>query len=269
MSTLPLFRTLSAGLVLATSTAISILPASAADAPAPAAATAAPAGKAPAAREVVDKYIAAIGGKEAVLKHGTSAVKGRWEVPVMSQGGEFELLRSKPGLQVMRIKMGDQGTILNGCDGKIAWTVNPFVGAMLLEGKMLEQAIEEADYFSILREPNTYKVLETVGLKKFNGKDAIQLKVVSKAGRETAEFYDPANGLLIGQRTSQETPQGTVEATLTFSDYKKFTDILQPTKILISAGGFEQVLTLTAVEYDKVPETAFAPPDEIKALLKK
>jgi hypothetical protein len=52
------------------------------------------------------------------------------------------------------------------------------------------------------------------------------------------------------------------------SDYKKFGDLLLPTTMKQTAMGVQQVLTITAVEFDNVPPSMFEPPAQIKALLK-
>lgn len=223
----------------------------------------------PPAKEVIAKAVQAVGGKEAILKQNSQRLKGRWEMANVGQGGDFELLRAKPNKQLLRVKLGDQGQIVNGYDGKVGWMLNPFAGPMLLEGKMLDQAAEEAEFYNSLHEEKNFKSMETVGLNKFEGKEAIELKLVTKSGRELREFYDPKTGLLIGSKAVHESPQGPNEVTIGMHDYKKMGDLLQPTRLTVKGEGFEQVLTISSVEYDSVPDKEFDLPDEIKSLLKK
>ncbi len=232
-------------------------------------AAAVPDSKLPPGKEVIAKFIRAIGGEDAILKHASMVFKGKWEMPGMAQGGDFELIRAKPNKQLLRIKLGDQGQILNGYDGKVGWMLSPFTGAMLVDGKLLDQTIEEADFYNILhREPN-YKSLETVGTARMDGKDCVELKVVTKSGREVREFYDAKTGLLVATKSTQESPQGPNQVTLTFSNYQKMSDLLQATRLQVKAGEFEQVITISSVEYDSAPDKEFDLPAEIKALLKK
>jgi hypothetical protein len=44
---------------------------------------------------------------------------------------------------------------------------------------------------------------------------------------------------------------------------------MQPSKLQIKAGEFDQVVTITSVEFDKVADKEFELPTEVKALLKK
>lgn len=225
--------------------------------------------KLPPAKEVIAKFVQAVGGKEAILKQNSQRLKGKWEMASVGQGGDFELLRAKPNKQVLRVKMGDQGQIVNGYDGKVGWMLNPFTGPMLLEGKMLDQASEEAEFYNVLHEEKSFKSMETAGVSQFDGKEAIELKLVTKSGREIREFYDAKTSLLIGTKAVHESPQGPNEVTVAFHDYKKMGDVLQPTRLTVKGEGFEQVLTISSIEYDSVPGKEFDLPDEIKSLLKK
>ena len=225
--------------------------------------------KSPPAREVIAKFVQAIGGKEAILKQSSQRLKGKWEMASMGQGGDFELLRAKPNKQLLRVKLGDQGQIVNGYDGKIGWMLNPFTGPMLLEGKMLDQASEEAEFHSVLHDEKSFKSMETAGVRQFDGKESIELKLVTRSGREITEFYDAKTSLLIGTKAVHESPQGPTELTVVFHDYKKMGNILQPTRFVVKGEGFEQVLTVSSIEYDSVPDKEFDLPDEIKSLPKK
>jgi len=222
----------------------------------------------PPASEVIARFLEAIGGKDAVLKHTSMAIKGKFDMGGLGQG-DFEMLKAKPNRQLFRIKLGDQGQIVNGFDGKVGWTVNPFTGAMLLEGKLLAQTADEAEFYSILHRDSDLKSIETVGSAQVDGKDCVELKVVTKSGREVREFFDAKTGLLVATKSTQESPQGAAEVTLIFTDYKKFDDLMQATRIKVQTAGMEQTLTISSVEYDKVPDKEFDLPADVQALIRK
>ncbi|CAN5833203.1 hypothetical protein BH18ACI5_BH18ACI5_12940 [soil metagenome] len=71
-----------------------------------------------------------------------------------------------------------------------------------------------------------------------------------------------------GSIVSRKSPMGTVTATSTITEYKKFGDILQPTVLKQSTTGVEIVTTFATVEYDKVAPATFDLPAAIKALVK-
>jgi hypothetical protein len=250
-----------AGLVAAF--ALVSLVASAADTPAKAT------GKLPSGADVVAKPLKAIGGRDAVLKHTSTRLKGTWEMPAQSANGEFEMRQAKPNRRLMHLKLGSMGEIVNGYDGKAGWVTSPFAPPALIEGKMLDQTRDEAEYYAILHNPTNYQSLETVARSQFDNRECLELKLVTKSGREVREFYDAKTGLLAGTRGTQETQQGSGELTVTCLEYQKFGDLQQVSKLKIRSDQGDIAITITSVEYDTVPDAELEPPAEIKALLKK
>ena len=239
------------------------LVASAADTPAKAT------GKLPSAADVIAKYLKAIGGREAVLKHTSTRLKGAWEMPAQQEAkGEFELLQAKPSKRLMRMKLGTMGEIVNGYDGKAGWVTSPFAPPALMEGKMLDQTRDDADYYAVLHNPTDYRSLETVARTQFDNRECLELKLITKSGREVREFYDAKTGLLAGIRAIQETQQGSSETTVTCLEYQKFGDLQQVTKLKIGSDQGDVSIRITSVEYDTVSDAELEPPAEIKVLLK-
>jgi hypothetical protein len=91
-----------------------------------------------------------------------------------------------------------------------------------------------------------------------------------KNGSEDIDFYDVETGLKAGAIVTREAQMGMgpMAVTQVVLDYKKFGGLLVPTTLKQTAMGVEQVLKLTAVEFDNVPASTFEPPAQIKALLK-
>ncbi len=224
--------------------------------------------KLPAAKEVIAKYIQAVGGREAILKTAALRAKGKYEIPNMSVSGQVEMVRAKPNRQLVKISIEGFGQTSIGFDGKVGWMIDPMVGPKLMDGKMLDQTREDAEFYSQLHDETNYRTLEVVGKVVFEGQECYQMKVVWKSGREGTEFFDLKTGLIAGTTLTQETAQGQIQVVNRFTEYKKFGDLTQPTRMVQKMGEIEQVLTLTSFSYDPVPETEFEQPEAIKALLK-
>ena len=139
---------------------------------------------------------------------------------------------------------------------------------MLLEGKQLDEKRFDSEFHGELRSDNRYVSLTTLEQVDFEGRPCYKIRLVRKTGGEDIEFYDVATGLKAGSITTRETQMGTVTGTAVESDYKKFGNLLQPTMVKSQIGGLQQVITITAVDYDNVPASVFELPAGIKALLK-
>jgi outer membrane lipoprotein-sorting protein len=224
--------------------------------------------KLPAARAIVDRFIAETGGKDAMAKHLSRRAVGRITMPAQGVEGEVEIISARPDLMRLRMTIAGIGEIQSGYDGKIAWSVNPLTGPMLMQGKSLEQTRADADFDAALHPDAQFKTLETVEKTTFEGRPAYKVRAVRTTGDEDFEFFDAENGLMLGAIVTRESPMGPVKATHVTSDYKDFGGVKIASKVIQRVMGTEQVITISEVEYDKVEKTAFAPPPAIQALAK-
>jgi hypothetical protein len=239
----------------------------AAAAPKPDAPPAAPA-KLPSGRSILDKHVAAIGGRGAVLGHKSTHAVGTLAMPSTGLTGALEIYGAHPNKTLLKISLGGVGEVVEGFDGTHGWSLSPMTGPMLLEGKQLEEKRFDSEFYSELRSDSRYASVTTLEQADFEGRPCYKVRLVRKSGGEDIEFYDVATGLRAGSITTRETQMGTVTGTTIESEYRKFGNLLQPTKVVSHIGGLDQVITISSIEYDRVPPSAFDLPQGIKALLK-
>jgi hypothetical protein len=223
----------------------------------------------PAARSIIDRYVQAIGGREAVLRHQTIRSVGSFEMPAAGVKGELTVVQAQPNKMALTMTIPGMGQMLTGFDGTTGWSVNPMQGPRLLEGKELEQIREDAGPAATLRGPDRVRSAETVELTTMGGQPCYKVRIVSISGRESFDCYSPETGLLVGMTQRQESPMGTVEVTTLFSDWKEFGGLKTPTKLRQQMMGQEQILTIDRLEFDR-PEDAKALelPEQVKPLVK-
>lgn len=243
-----------------------------APATAPAPATAAPAKADPSlppARDILDRHVKAIGGRDAVLSHKSAHATGTFSVPSSGMVGTIETFgAANPDRIVVRITIPGLGEMANGYDGAHGWAITPMTGPMLQQGKELDQTKIDADFYSELRDPKKYTSVKTVEKTDFDGRSCYKVSLMRLDGNEDFEFYDVQTGLRAGSIATRDSPMGQVTTTNVESGYKKFGNLLQATTMVQKMMGVEQKLTLTSVEYDNVAASAFELPAPIKALIK-
>jgi hypothetical protein len=222
----------------------------------------------PAPRAIIDRHIAAVGGRKTILAHSSTHATGTVTIAGSGVNGTFELFSAKPNLTMLKITLGGIGDVFEGFDGTVAWNRSPMTGPMLSQGKELEQKKFDADYFADLHDDARYASMKTVDKAPFDGRLCYKVSLVRKDGGEDFDFYEVASGLKAGSLATRETSMGAITATQVVSDYKKFGDVLQPSVVKQSAMGVQQVLTFTLIEYDKVDRSVFTLPPDIKTLVK-
>ena len=228
---------------------------------------AAPSISRPDAPSIVARHVEAIGGEAAYRAIRSVHAHGKLEIPAQGIVAAFELFTARPARMLYRVTVPGVGRIENGYDGRIGWSLNPIAGPELLAGRQLVEAAEDAWFDGPLHEPARVRELTTLDQVEFDGRPAWKVRVVFRSGPEQFEYFDVETGLLIGSEAMRATPQGVVPTVNVLRDYQQFGDLLQATTFVQRAMGFEQVVTLTACEYDQVPDATFELPPAIAALL--
>ncbi len=219
----------------------------------------------PSARAVIDRYVEAIGGREAFLKKNSVLLKGKTEVAGKELGGAMTLATARPNKLFLSIDLAGI-PIRSGFDGTVGWQVNPLTGPSIMEGKELSDMARQADFFAILHEAKNFKSMENLGKVDFEGEECHKLKLVHTDGSEVTEFYSVKTGLQSGFTGTQESSFGPITATSVNHEHKQFGDLTLPSRVTQKMVGLSQTMIVESVEFDTVPESTFALPPEIKAL---
>lgn len=222
----------------------------------------------PKGADLLAKYVAAIGGADAFKAIKSTRIKGTIEMPAQGINGTIDAVQARPSFMRQTATLQGIGTSDTGSDGKIAWTIDPISGPSLLTGAALAEAKAEALFDSQLFGSDYVKDAATLEKLTFNGVPAYKVKVITTFGTDRIYYIDASSSLMIGTESVTESPMGPVPTTTKVSEYKKFGAILQPTKVVQTALGFDQVIRMTSIEFDNVPMSAFDPPPAVKALIK-
>lgn len=225
----------------------------------------------PSAADVLARHVAAVGGKEALLKVTSLKQLGRMEMPAVGLAADAEVLLAAPNKMSTKMTIPGIGAVENGTDGDVAWSVNPMQGPRLLADKELAQTKEQSDFYAGLTfSPTIYASMENEGIVDFAGEKAYKIRLVSKAsGSEMRRYFSVANGLMVGYDLTTITEMGTISASTVVSAYKDFGGLKFATRNETTMGPQTIRLTLNDVVINGAPETAFAIPDAVRPLIKK
>ncbi len=220
----------------------------------------------PPAAELIDRYVAEVGGRDAILARDNSRATGRFEMPAAGIQGTM-IVQSASGRTLTEIEIPGIGRIRSGYDGEVAWSIDPNLGTRVLEGRESESMRENANPLSAVRDVSLFSVRETVELTEMGGEACYRVRLVWNSGRETFDCYSVDTGLLVGQVSTQESPMGAIETVSLLSDYQEAGGLLMPRRMEQRAFGQVQLVVIDTLEYGVVSPDAFELPDAIRTLL--
>ncbi len=221
----------------------------------------------PSASAVIERFVEAIGGEQAIRNQG--ARQGRGNLTIAAQGisGTVEAFVAPPNKSLMKIELAGLGTVRTGYDGKTGWIIHPAMGPMVLDGRMLEQMQQQADMLAALHPEKYIASAETLEKSEFEGRLCYKVKITTHSGEEYFEFFDADSGLLAGTVRKQASPMGEIETISILSDYRPVKGVLIPMRLTQRLLGMEQVFEMTEFVAAELDDSVFEPPPEIQALL--
>jgi len=169
----------------------------------------------------------------------------------------------------MKLTIPGIGDITNGFDGEVAWEVNPLRGPRIKTEAEKATAQEDSDFRAVmLFAKERYSTVQCVGQADFGGESTWHVKTVLKSGRVVNEYFSLATGLRIGSQTTSESQAGVVNLSTRESEYKQFGSLKLATRTEMTTGAQKVVVTVTDVVLGTQPDSAFALPAAVKALVK-
>ncbi len=221
----------------------------------------------PPAREVVARYVAAIGGEAAVTAPASIRTTGTFEMGAGAMRGTFVLVQT-PTRMALTVTVPGLGDIVTAYDGTHGWAVNPMQGPRLLEGKELAALREDAGSTGLLRRSPDLVTMETVARTEMDGQACWRVRFVYASGRETADCYAVDGGLLLGSWSTQESPMGALAVETRVGEWRAFGALRSATVMRMRTMGQEQVMRVDAMTYDGADDAAaFAPPPSVQRLI--
>ncbi|MCC6676818.1 MAG: hypothetical protein IT436_06715 [Phycisphaerales bacterium] len=203
----------------------------------------------PGAGELFDRYIKALGGETAIRNIKSRVIIGS----MVAKGAEAQVSQLTtrqiaPDKLLAIMEMGGSGPREVGYDGKVGW--RRFAGgpAEPVSADALKQLKQTADIYQEANYKQRYKEMQTVGKAEFASRVVWEVRAVDQDDKPSTLYFDIENGLLLGARHEQVGPSGTVQVTMTLSDYKEFGGVKHATRIVQSAGGQEVTITYSEIK---------------------
>src|SRR5688500_2678809 len=213
------------------------------------------------ADEVVEKHLAAMGGREALGKLTTRKATGTITVstPQGPISGPVELYSKAPNktrlyvvLDLTAMGMTDKLTLDQKFDGTTGWSLNTLQGDRQITGNQLDNMKNSIFPSPILNYKANGTTVELLPNETVAGKSVIVLRIAPKVGSVTKVFLDPDTYLAIRSSSTINAPEmgGDVEQVNEASDYRTVDGVKVAFKTVQTAGPQTATIVLDKVEHN-------------------
>ena len=203
------------------------------------------------AEKVIDDYIKAIGGAEAIESIDNTVMNMKMEVPGAPQALDVEILHMKPNYFLFDAKMEGMGSVQKQVyDGK-SGKVTSMQGNQTMEGDDLKDMAIESYLVPETHYAEKNVETELVEMANVNGEAAYAVEVTYPTGTKKTDYYSAETGLKIQKVTTQETQQGTMTQTVTYGEYEEHGGVKFPTKQTQKAGGQNIKMSVTNISINE------------------
>jgi photosynthetic reaction center cytochrome c subunit len=172
----------------------------------------------PTADHILDKYLAAVGGADALMKIKTRVQKGT--IDAMGKQSAIEVYSQAPNKRVS-ISHINGGSSVTAFNGEVGWLTIPG-GAHRMTMAERESAAIDAQMYFPARVREMYKEFHVGPGEEINGRATVLVTAESTPGHpEIRMYFDHETGLLLRLVRYTETALGKNPAEVDYADYKE------------------------------------------------
>jgi len=213
----------------------------------------------PTVQQVIDNYVQAEGGAEAIEKIFSRAEKGTIEA--RGQSAALQVFTEEPGKRAVieHRPIGDDATVY---DGQAGWLKSGGMPMRAMNASELAAANVDADLHFPLHIRDLFPELHVQYSERVDGKTAYVL-LGSKPGQSPVKFYfEAGSGLLIRMVRHTESPLGLNPTQIDYADYRPVDGVQVPFRITISEPGSVVQIDLEDVQQNvPIEDAKFAKPN--------
>lgn len=207
-------------------------------------------GGAPTVDQIVDKAIAALGGRAALEKLTSRVGKGTIEIPEASMSGSIELFEKAPNMSAIAIDLGGM-QIRQAFDGKVAWEENPQQGLREKTGVELAEAKREATFNQELHLKTLFPKMTVRGKETIGTSAAWVVDAVPAEGKPVVFYFDAESGLPLRMDATRDGPDGSpMQVQVYLEDYRAIDGVKVAHTMRQVTSMFSMVMRLVEVKHN-------------------
>jgi outer membrane lipoprotein-sorting protein len=197
-----------------------------------AAAPAAPVARAtPTTKDLLQKYEAAIGGREVWASFTTRYIKGIYQTEDASGFAAIEIFSKSPNKALTKISFPNGLVLRQVCDGKSAWIEDPVGGTHMLSGPGLESRIRQAKFNDSANAILMAITGHVVGQEKIGTHDTYVLEFSPEKKLTSKIYFDQDSGFPVRADDNFHLDDGDYKVETYVDDYRQVDGAYFPFRI--------------------------------------
>jgi len=180
----------------------------------------------PPVREILDRYVQALGGAEVLMKITSRNMKGS-RIGADGVLVPEEVYQKAPD-KMLTITSYPQVVFSNGFNGAKAWAHSSREGAMPMSDDFLAQLKRDAVFYKELRMEELYSSLSVVGKDLVREAEAYVIHAKPADGPVEKLYFDVKTGLLVRRYVESDTALGKLPLQTEYEDYREVDGVKQP-----------------------------------------
>lgn len=203
----------------------------------------------PQADEIMERYIQAIGGREALKRLKSRVSIGKCILPLQGLTGKVVIYEQAPNKMSTELNVPDIGVMKTVYDGSRGWMQHPLMGFYEFEEHLLPSLKRYYDFYKTIRYKELFTGMDYKGVRETPQGKVDVIELMTPEGYAEEMHFDAGNGLLVyGGGTH-------------WSDYRQVGEVKVPFTMRVSVAGLEIVMQLEQVSHNvAINPDAFAEP---------
>ena len=189
----------------------------------------------PSVKQILDRYVQAMGGAAALEKIKTRTAKGS-RIGADGVLVPEEVYQKAPD-KLLTVTSYPNVVFSNGVNSTSVWGHSSLEGAMPLPGQLMVQLKREAVFYKELKTEQLYSNLSVLGKVPVGDSEAYVVQATPVAGPVEKLFFDVKSGLLVRRYSESDTALGKFPLQTDYEDYRPVDGVKQPFLIRWSMPG--------------------------------
>lgn len=179
----------------------------------------------PSAKDIINKYLNAIGGAVELKK--INSIYGTGEMSMTGVKLDVVKKEMNPNYTLTTLTMNGQTIVKQLYDSKNGTRSQMGHEAPMSDEELADYKNRKGIFEHLYYNDGGYK-MEVKGVEKISGRNAYKVLIASPAGNSSTEYFDTDNGYLVRLEKSVKMQGQDVQQTIDFTNYKKVGNILYP-----------------------------------------